>query len=128
MKMCSVFPGTPASNVQLQWSKFLPLVSEQGFQRFYDSDRTKDCGKVRFSLIRVVHNGGKIQWTPIEYPYKDYLAERDDSTRTWLQNTAFMEDHMKDYLLDGINFSRSGKLLKAPIKIPTQFMSTKTIE
>ena len=48
--MCSVFPGTPAaSNVQLQWSKFLPLVSEQGFQRFYDSDRTKDCGKVRFS-------------------------------------------------------------------------------
>ena len=78
-------------------------------------------------VIRVVHNGGKIPWTPIEYPYKDYLAERDDSTRTWLQNTAFMED-MKDYLLDGIIFSRSGKLLKAPIKIPTQFMSTKTIE
>ena len=49
MKMCSVFPGTPAANLQLQWSKFLPLVSEQGFQRFYDSDRTKDCGKVRFS-------------------------------------------------------------------------------
>ena len=48
MKMCSVSPGTPASNVQLQWSQFFPLVSEEGFTRFYESDLTKKCGKMRF--------------------------------------------------------------------------------
>ena len=103
----------------------LSEVTRELYRRCLHSLKKYDQASLAY-VIRVVHNGGKIPWTPIEYPYKDYLAERDDSTRTWLQNTAFMD--MKDYLLDGINFSRSGKNLKAPIKIPTQFMSTKTIE
>ena len=48
MKMCLVSPGTPASNVQLQWSQFFPLVSKEGFKRFYESDLTKKCSKMRF--------------------------------------------------------------------------------
>ena len=48
MKMCLVSPGTPASNVQLQWSQFFPLVSKEGFKRFYESDLTKKFGKMRF--------------------------------------------------------------------------------
>ena len=48
IKICLVSPGTPASNVQLQWSQFFPLVSKQGFKRFYESDLTKKYGKMRF--------------------------------------------------------------------------------
>ena len=49
MKLRSVSPGTPKSKVQLEWSEFLPLVSKEGFERFYQSDRQKFCGSVRSS-------------------------------------------------------------------------------
>jgi len=49
MRLHSVSPGTPESKVNLEMSEFLPLVSKKGFERFYKSDRKKECGSVRFS-------------------------------------------------------------------------------
>ena len=67
-------------------------------------------------VIRVVHNGGRIPWTPIEGTCNidhQHIQERDSDTTQWVTNT----EQLDDDLINAITFRASTEKSPDPTDI-----------